>query len=169
MPTCRDASSTTVGSMRCAPEALSVRRDRLVVLGDQIGPSARPWPGRPGPGRRQSGQTTVAPALGPNVAIHLGARDCRRCPWRVDGEPLSTLPRRSRSSPARAARRSLRRSRMCAMTSVPRKRKVIGSACASMENGSVEGGATAPKTKVPKMIKVPGRRIPEYAPAGLAE
>ena len=31
------------------------------------------------------------------------------------------------------------------MTSVPRKRKVIGSACASMENGSVEGGCDGAK------------------------
>jgi len=48
-------------------------------------------------------------------------------------------------------RRSLRRSMMCAMTSVPRNNRVIGKASASMENGSVEGVATAPKTKVPKI------------------
>ena len=38
------------------PEALSVRPDRLVVLGDQIGPSARPRPGRLGQGGANQGK-----------------------------------------------------------------------------------------------------------------
>ena len=37
------------------------------------------------------------------------------------------------------------------MTSATRNSTVIGSASASIEKGSVDGVATAPKTKVPKM------------------
>ena len=40
------------------------------------------------------------------------------------------------------------------MTSAARNSRLIGSARASIENGSVDGVATAPKTKVPKMTRV---------------
>ena len=40
------------------------------------------------------------------------------------------------------------------MTSAARNNSVIGAARASMENGSVEGVAMAPKTKVPKITRV---------------
>ena len=43
---------------------------------------------------------------------------------------------------------------MWAITSAARKSAVIGSASASIENGSVDGVATAPKTKVPKITNV---------------
>ena len=40
------------------------------------------------------------------------------------------------------------------MPSATRNSSVIGRARASIENGSVDGVATAPKTKVPKMTRV---------------
>src|SRR3954447_24737895 len=65
-----------------------------------------------------------------------------------------TVCRTIRSSPASATWRSLRRSRMCAITSAPRNSSAIGAATASMENGSVDGVATAPNTKVPKITRL---------------
>jgi hypothetical protein len=75
MATCPEAISTVVAPMRLANWAFGVRRDRLVVLGDQV-------PGRQGlPGRDA------------HDVAERGQRSVRRCGARVRPRSMSLIAR----------------------------------------------------------------------------